>query len=99
MNSSDILLVLGSANSSNSNRLREIALKQGKPAYLIDDANEIDSIWLENVDTVGVTAGASAPEILVRNVINYLKYHGASQVIETDSEKENIIFPLPRALR
>ncbi len=99
MNSSDILLVLGSANSSNSNRLREIALKQRKPAYLIDDANEINSTWLKNINTVGVTAGASAPEILVQNVISYLKYLGASQVIEVDAEKENITFPLPKTLR
>ncbi len=99
MKSSDILLVLGSSNSSNSNRLREIAQKQHLPAYLIDNANEIDDNWLENVNIVGVTAGASAPEVLVQEVVNYLYDKGANEVLEVSGEKENVHFPVPEELR
>ncbi len=99
MQSSDVLLVLGSSNSSNSNRLREIAEKMDMPAYLIDGAGEIDELWLEDVSTIGVTAGASAPEILVQEVICYLRDKGATEVIEVNGTKENIHFPVPKELR
>lgn len=99
MTQSDLLLVIGSANSSNSNRLQEIALKLGKPAYLIDSADEIQQHWLDNKNAVGVTAGASAPEILVKNVITHLENNGANEVIEVDGKTENITFPIPKTLR
>jgi 4-hydroxy-3-methylbut-2-enyl diphosphate reductase len=99
MQKSDLLLVLGSSNSSNSNRLREIATKMQKNAYLIDGTNEIDKKWLKDIDTVGVTAGASAPEILVQEVISYLRDHGANEIIEVSGAKENIHFPIPKQLR
>ncbi len=99
MQDADVLLVLGSSNSSNSNRLREIAEKMQKNAYLIDDANEIHPDWLTDVNTIGVTAGASAPEILVQEVIDYLRGHGAQEVVEVDGVKENTHFPIPEQLR
>ena len=98
MHTSDVLLVLGSKNSSNSNRLREIAEKLGKNAYLIDNATEINNNWLKNVNTVGVTAGASAPEILVQEVVNYLYDNGAVKIEEIDGIPENIHFPAPKEL-
>ena len=99
MQDADVLLVLGSSNSSNSNRLREIAEKMQKNAYLIDGANEIRPDWLTGVNTIGVTAGASAPEILVQEVIDYLRDHGAHEVVEVDGVKENTHFPIPEQLR
>ncbi|WXU00600.1 MAG: 4-hydroxy-3-methylbut-2-enyl diphosphate reductase [Catillopecten margaritatus gill symbiont] len=99
MQDSDLLLVLGSSNSSNSNRLREIATKMQKNAYLIDGASEIDDQWLTGVNTVGVTAGASAPEVLVQEVIDYLQNFGATKVIEISGAKENVHFPIPTQLR
>ncbi|CAB5501456.1 4-hydroxy-3-methylbut-2-enyl diphosphate reductase (EC 1.17.7.4) [uncultured Gammaproteobacteria bacterium] len=99
MQDSDMLLVLGSSNSSNSNRLREIAEKMQKNAYLIDGANEIQPSWLTDVNTIGVTAGASAPEILVQEVIDYLRDHGANEVIEVGGVKESTHFPIPEQLR
>ncbi|BBB23318.1 4-hydroxy-3-methylbut-2-enyl diphosphate reductase [Abyssogena phaseoliformis symbiont OG214] len=99
MQSSDVLLVLGSSNSSNSNRLKEIAEKMGIPAYLIDGADEIDELWLKGMNTIGVTAGASAPEVLVQEVIHYLRDKGATKVIEVNGAKENIHFPVPKELR
>ncbi len=97
--SSEVLLVLGSSNSSNSNRLREIAEKLNIPAYLIDGADEINPAWLSGVKTIGVTAGASAPEILVQAVVNYLYDQGASTVEEIKGTEENVHFPVPEALR
>jgi len=94
-----VLLVLGSSNSSNSNRLREIAEKLHISAYLIDGADEIQSSWLEGASTIGVTAGASAPEVLVQEVINYLYDFGASEVIEVSGAEENVHFPVPEELR
>lgn len=91
----DLLLVVGSKNSSNSNRLREVASKQGVPAYLIDAADEIDLAWLRDIQRVGVTAGASAPEHLVENVADWLRQHGAASVIEMDGETEQVSFQLP----
>ena len=99
MQDSDVLLVLGSSNSSNSNRLREIAEKMQKNAYLIDGAKEIQANWLEGVSTVGVTAGASAPEILVQEVVDYLRNHNATEIIEISGAKENVRFPIPKPLR
>ncbi len=97
--SCEVLLVLGSNNSSNSNRLREIAQKFGKPAYLIDGAHEINNAWFDNIHTIGVTAGASAPEILVREVIEYLQNTFESHIVELDGATENVHFPVPKALR
>lgn len=99
MQDSDLLLVLGSNNSSNSNRLREIATKMQKNAYLIDGASEIDDKWLEGINTVGVTAGASAPEVLVQEVVEYLRGYGATEVIEVNGVEENVDFPIPEKLR
>lgn len=94
-----LLLVVGSVNSSNSNRLRELAEKRGVPSYLIDGAEDILDKWLEGVATVGVTAGASAPESLVREVIARLQEKGGKTVEELQSIPENMEFALPRELR
>ncbi len=95
----DLVLVVGSPNSSNSNRLRELAQKQGVPAYLIDGAQDIRAEWLTDVRRVGVTAGASAPESLVQGVVDRLRAAGASDVRELEGEIENMVFALPRELR
>ena len=94
-----LLLVVGSVNSSNSNRLRELAEKQGVPAYLVDGANDIRADWLQDVDAVGVTAGASAPESLVQGVVERLREAGGHTAEEMDGDPENIEFALPTALR
>jgi len=95
----DLMLVVGAQNSSNSNRLRELAEKLGTPAYLINDAGEIESDWLEGCARVGVTAGASAPESLVREVITRLEADGG-QTTEADSGvQEHVVFHLPNAMR
>jgi len=99
MESCDVLLVLGSNNSSNSNRLKEIAKKMNKPAYLIDGIDDIDVRWVEGVETVGVTAGASAPEILVQEVVDCLLDKGATEVVEVSGVKEDVHFPVPGELR
>lgn len=95
----DVLLVVGARNSSNSNRLRELAEKMGTPAYLIDDASCIDQAWLGGKANVGVTAGASAPEVLVRNVIKQLQAWGGQTVQERSGRQENITFSIPPELR
>lgn len=95
----DLVLVVGSVNSSNSNRLRELAEKQGVRAYLIDGAEHIERAWLDGVRHIGLTAGASAPEKLVRDVIARLQSWGAGAVRELDGEPETITFALPRELR
>ena len=95
----DVFLVLGSVNSSNSNRLRELAEKQGVPAYLIDSADDIDQKWLTSAAAVGVTAGASAPEILVQQVISQLEALYGASVIHDGDRTENVSFQLPRELR
>jgi 4-hydroxy-3-methylbut-2-enyl diphosphate reductase len=95
----DLMLVVGSVNSSNSNRLRELAEKQGVRSFLIDGAEHIDRHWLDGVNHIGVTAGASAPDKLVRDVIARLQSWGAGQVRELDGEPENITFALPKELR
>jgi len=96
---SDLILVVGSPNSSNSNRLREIAEQLGKPAYLIDTYQDMDKSWLDGVDVVGVTAGASAPEVLVQEVINQLKQWGGESVIENEGIEEKVVFSLPKNLK
>jgi len=95
----DLMLVVGSVNSSNSNRLRELAEKQGVRAYLIDGAEHIERPWLDGVQRIGLTAGASAPEKLVRDVIARLQSWGAGEVRELDGEPESITFALPKELR
>ena len=95
----DLLLVVGSPNSSNSNRLRELAERMGTPAYLIDGAEEIRPEWLEGVTNIGVTAGASAPDVLVQQVIRHLRDSGADSVQELDGREENIVFSMPKELR
>ena len=95
----DIVLVVGSVNSSNSNRLRELAEKQGVPAHLVDGADDIREEWLQGVTAVGVTAGASAPESLVQGVIERLKAFGGRLVAELPGIPENIEFALPKKLR
>ena len=96
---SDLVLVVGSRNSSNSNRLRELAEKQGVPAHLIDGPASIDDAWLRGVQRIGVTAGASAPEQLVREVIAHLRQCGAESVRELHGEPEDVTFALPKELR
>ena len=94
----DLILVVGSQTSSNSTRLKEIAEKQGIPAYLIDSAAEIRTAWLENKRSVGVTAGASAPEVLVEQVVQTLRDHGGHTVNEVPGITEQVVFSLPREL-
>jgi 4-hydroxy-3-methylbut-2-enyl diphosphate reductase len=95
----DLVLVVGSPNSSNSNRLRELAEKQGVPAHLIDGADDIDPSWLDGKTRIGVTAGASAPESLVQGVVARLRESGALDVRELDGDVENVTFALPKELR
>ncbi|TEA79515.1 4-hydroxy-3-methylbut-2-enyl diphosphate reductase [Allopusillimonas ginsengisoli] len=94
----DLVLVVGSPNSSNSNRLREVAERKGAQAHLVDNADQIDPAWLQGARRVGVTAGASAPEILVQQVIDRLKTLGAVSVRTLEGTPEGIAFPLPREL-
>ena len=96
---SDVVLVVGSPNSSNSNRLREVAEREGTPAWLIDSADDIRSEWLAGCRTVGVTAGASAPEILVDQVVGRLLALGATEVKNIGDGRESVTFSLPKALR
>ncbi len=95
----DVLLVVGSPNSSNSNRLRELAERMGTPAYLIDGAEDLKHEWFEGVNGVGITAGASAPEVLVRGVVDQLSAWGAEGETELDGRPENITFSMPKELR
>jgi 4-hydroxy-3-methylbut-2-enyl diphosphate reductase len=94
----DLVLVVGSPNSSNSNRLCEVAKNLNVPAYLIDNADELRPEWLQGNPRVGITAGASAPEVLVQQVIARLKELGAISVREADGIRENVVFPLPKSL-
>lgn len=95
----EVVLVVGSTNSSNSNRLRELAERCGAKSYLIDNAEQISGEWLKGVTGVGVTAGASAPEVLVAEVIDRLQEKGVVNVENLDGQPENITFSLPKALR
>ena len=94
----DLILVVGSPNSSNSTRLKEISQKVGVPAYLIDNAGEIRREWVEGKNNIGITAGASAPEVLVEEVIKKLKSWGAVSVNEAPGKQEKVVFSLPREL-
>ncbi|BDR35252.1 4-hydroxy-3-methylbut-2-enyl diphosphate reductase [Photobacterium damselae] len=95
----DVMIVVGSKNSSNSNRLRELAEKLGTPGYLTDCADDIDPNWLSDVQTVGVTAGASAPEELVNQIIARIKALGDAEVEELTGREENMFFEVPRELQ
>lgn len=94
----DVVLVVGSPNSSNSNRLRELAERMGKRAYLIDNAGQMDKAWFDGVSHVGVTAGASAPEVLIQEVLNTLQAWGADEPVELSGIEENVTFSLPKSL-
>jgi 4-hydroxy-3-methylbut-2-enyl diphosphate reductase len=94
----DVVIVVGSPNSSNSNRLREVARNFGRDAYLVDKADEIDPAWIAGKRTIGVTAGASAPEVLVQEVIMRLQSLGAQRVRELEGISEAVTFPLPRSM-
>ncbi|MDE4023503.1 4-hydroxy-3-methylbut-2-enyl diphosphate reductase [Glaesserella parasuis] len=94
-----LVLVVGSKNSSNSNRLAELASRMGTPSQLIDGPQDIDPNWLQGVTTIGITAGASAPEILVQSVVEHLKTLGVTKVEELEGCEENTVFEVPRELR
>ncbi|TAN75409.1 MAG: 4-hydroxy-3-methylbut-2-enyl diphosphate reductase [Gallionella sp.] len=94
----DVVIVVGSPNSSNSNRLREVAANVGVPAYLVNDAGELRPEWFAGEARVGITAGASAPEVLVQGVIERLRQIGAQHVTELHGIVEHVVFPLPKAL-
>ncbi|GAB5501056.1 MAG: 4-hydroxy-3-methylbut-2-enyl diphosphate reductase [Pseudohongiellaceae bacterium] len=95
----DLLLVVGSPNSSNSNRLKELAERLGCESYLIDNVDDIDERWLDGKSRIGITAGASAPEVLVQQVVNRLRTAVALEPVELDGVEENIVFAMPRELR
>ena len=95
----DVVLVVGSPNSSNSNRLRELAERMGTPAYLVDGAEDLAQDWFANKQSVGVTAGASAPEVLVQGVIQQLQAWGANMAQELEGRPENVTFSMPKELR
>jgi 4-hydroxy-3-methylbut-2-en-1-yl diphosphate reductase len=95
----DLILVVGSRNSSNSNRLKELANNQGVDSYLIDNAQHIERKWFKNKQSIGLTAGASAPEILVNDVINYLQNEFGAILKDDHGPKENVVFQLPKELR
>jgi 4-hydroxy-3-methylbut-2-enyl diphosphate reductase len=94
----DVVIVVGSPNSSNSNRLREVARNLGREAYLVDSASELRPEWVAGKRSIGVTAGASAPEVLVQEVVSRLKSFGAGRVRELEGIRENVTFPLPRGI-
>jgi len=94
----DVVVIVGSPNSSNSNRLREVAANVGVPAYLVNDAKELQPDWFAGKTRVGISAGASAPEVLVQGVIARLEKMGGTKVIELQGIVENVVFPLPRTL-
>lgn len=94
----EVVIVVGSPNSSNSNRLREVAQKHGVVAYMVDNATYLETSWFENINRVGVTAGASAPEVLVQAVVDRLKEMGATEVIHLTGIEERVVFPMPKGL-
>jgi 4-hydroxy-3-methylbut-2-enyl diphosphate reductase len=94
----DLVIVVGSPNSSNSNRLREVARNQGIESYMVDNASQLDPVWLSGKLRIGVTAGASAPEVLVKEVVARLSDLGAGQVEELHGIVERVVFPLPKNL-
>jgi 4-hydroxy-3-methylbut-2-enyl diphosphate reductase len=95
----DVVIVVGSPTSSNSNRLREVAKKLGTESYMVDSADELQAVWFEGRQRVGLTAGASAPEILVKAVIDRIKALGAVSVRKLSGIEETVKFPLPKGLR
>jgi 4-hydroxy-3-methylbut-2-enyl diphosphate reductase len=95
----DVVIVVGSPTSSNSNRLRELADRMGKPAYMVDSADDLNPVWFEGTQKVGLTAGASAPDVLVQDVIQRLRGLGVVSVRTLDGIQETIKFPLPKGLR
>jgi 4-hydroxy-3-methylbut-2-enyl diphosphate reductase len=95
---SDVVIVVGSPNSSNSNRLREVAEHMGVPAHMVDAAAQLDPAWIAGKKHVGVTAGASAPEVLVEEVIERLRSFGATSVKPLQGVEEHVVFPIPRGL-
>ena len=95
----EVVFVVGSQSSSNSNRLREVAELRGAQAYLIDQAEQIDARWLHGAENVGVTAGASAPEVLVQNVVERLRATGRTSVSQLEGAEENVTFALPKELQ
>jgi 4-hydroxy-3-methylbut-2-enyl diphosphate reductase len=95
----DVVIVVGSPNSSNSNRLREVAAKVGVPAYLVDNAGGLQAEWFDGRTRVGITAGASAPELLVQDVVARLRELGAGSVTELQGIEENVVFPIPKELQ
>jgi 4-hydroxy-3-methylbut-2-enyl diphosphate reductase len=94
----DLLIVVGSINSSNSNRLKEVAQKKGVTSYMVDTAEQINPDWILDCERIGVTAGASAPELLVQEVIERLKQLGAKRVRTLEGVEENVTFPMPKGL-
>lgn len=94
----DVVVVVGSPSSSNSNRLREVASNVGLPAYLVDNADELHAEWFVGKKNVGISAGASAPEVLVQGVISRLEQFGGAKVVELQGVTENVVFPLPKTL-
>jgi 4-hydroxy-3-methylbut-2-enyl diphosphate reductase len=94
----DVVIVVGSPNSSNSNRLREVAQSRGIEAYMVDDASQLRTEWVAGKQRIGVTAGASAPEVLVREVIDKLRQLGATRVTSLEGAEESVVFPLPKGL-
>ena len=94
----DVVIVVGSPNSSNSNRLREVAIHQGIPAYMVDQAADLDPRWIEGRKRIGVTAGASAPEVLVDQLLARLRELGATRIVEADGITEKVTFQLPKSL-
>ena len=95
----DLILVIGSKNSSNSNRLKELAHKKGIESYLIDDVGDVDKCWFEGKSKIGITAGASAPDILIKNLIAYLQTEFSATLKDEGGKKEHVVFQLPRELR
>lgn len=94
----DVVIVVGSPNSSNANRLREVANKKGTPAYMVENASHIDPAWLDGKFRIGVTAGASSPEILVQGVVDHLKEYCTNSVRVLERIEKAVIFPLPKGL-
>ncbi|ARU54917.1 1-hydroxy-2-methyl-2-(E)-butenyl 4-diphosphate reductase [Oleiphilus messinensis] len=95
----DVMLVVGSPNSSNSNRLRELGERMGTPSYLIDGADQIQPSWFDRCEVVGITAGASAPEVLVQDVVAKLAEYGGQAPVELSGREENVVFSMPKELR
>jgi 4-hydroxy-3-methylbut-2-enyl diphosphate reductase len=95
----DLVIIVGSPNSSNSNRLREVAQNQGVEAYMVDNASQLKPEWIVGKRRIGISAGASAPEVLVQDVIAKLKSLGADQITELQGVVENVVFQLPKNLR